>query len=178
MTVVVKANPSSASVVPGELRRVLRGLDPNRPVAPLRKMEDVIVESTGPRRFPMLLLAAFAAVALALAVIGVFGVVSYVVTQRTREIGIRMALGARAGQLVALVVRRSLLPIAIGLALGIGGALASSRLLSSFLFEVQPTDPAVIAGVAALLGTGGLLAAALPARRAAAVDPIVVLKEE
>ena len=178
MTVVVKANPSSASVVPGELRRVLRGLDPNRPVAPLRKMEDVIVESTGPRRFPMLLLAAFAAVALALAVIGVFGVVSYVVTQRTREIGIRMALGARAGQLVALVVRRSLVPIAIGLALGIGGALASSRLLSSFLFEVQPTDPTVIAGVAALLGTAGLLAAALPARRAAAVDPIVVLKEE
>ena len=176
MTVVIKTATRDAPIP--ELRRALRNLDPERPVAAWRTMEDIVVESTGPRRFPMLLLASFAVVALALAVIGVFGVVSYLVTQRTREIGIRMALGARAGQLVGMVVRRALTPIGVGLAVGIAGALASARFVSSFLFEVKPYDPAVLAAVALLLAVAGLAASALPARRAAAVDPLVVLKEE
>jgi putative ABC transport system permease protein len=176
MTVVVKSTVAQAPLA--EMRRALRNLDPDRPVAPWRTMDDVIVESTGPRRFPMLLLAAFAAVALALAVIGVFGVVSYLVNQRTREIGIRMALGARASQLVGAVVRRSLVPVAWGMVLGVAGAMASSRFLESFLFEVTPYDPAVLGAVALLLATSAFVASLVPARRAAAVDPIVVLKEE
>ena len=176
MTIVVKAATAEAPL--NEMRQAVRALDQERPVTPWRRMDEVLVESTGPRRFPMLLLASFAAVALALAAIGVFGVVSYLVTQRTREIGIRMALGARAGQLVGMVVGRALPPIAAGVMLGILGALASGRLLNSFLFEVAPHDPAVLVVVAAMLGAAGLIASALPARRAAAVDPIVVLKEE
>ena len=176
MTVVVKS--SSAAAPLGDIRRALRDLDPDRPVAPLRSMEDIIAESTGPRRFPMLLLGAFAAVALALAVVGVFGVVSYVVTQRTREIGIRMALGARTDQLIRQVVGKSFAPIAVGLLGGLAAALAASRFLSTFLFEVKPYDPVVLAAVALLLGASGALASLVPARRAARVDPIVVLKEE
>lgn len=175
MSVVVKSeSPTTA----GEVRQRLRALDPDRPVAPLRTMDDVIVESTGPRRFPMLLLATFATVSLVLAVIGVFGVVSYLVTQRTREIGIRMALGARAGALTRMVIAGALAPIAAGVLVGLGGALGTSRLLGSFLYEVKPNDPGVLVAVAAVLGASGLMAAVVPARRAAAVDPLVILKEE
>jgi putative ABC transport system permease protein len=176
MTVVVKSAGDRAPV--GEIRQALRALDPDRPVAPPRGMDEILIESTGPRRFPMLLLGAFAAVALVLAIIGVVGVVSFLVTQRTREIGIRMALGARHGQLVGMIVRRSFVPIGAGLVAGVAGALGSSRLLASFLFNVEPTDPAVLSAAAALLGASGVCAALVPARRAAAVDPIVVLKEE
>jgi putative ABC transport system permease protein len=176
MHVVVRS--ATATVPAAEVRRALRSLDSERPVAPLRSMDDVILESTGPRRFPMLLLSAFAGVAVALAVIGVFGVVSYVVSQRTREMGIRIALGAQSSQLVVQVVRRALAPVAAGVALGTAGAVASSRYLSSFLFEVNPHDPLVLALVALTLGASGTVASLLPARRAAAVDPIVVLKEE
>jgi predicted permease len=176
MTVVVKATAGSRPA--NEMRRALRALDPERPVDLVRTMDDVVLESTGPRRFPMLLLAAFAFVALALAVIGVFGVVSYVVTQRTREIGIRLALGARTEQLVGMMVGKSFVPIAAGLAIGLAGAVASSRFLASFLFEVKPYDPLVLAAVAMLLGVSGAVASVVPARRAAAVDPMVVLKEE
>jgi putative ABC transport system permease protein len=175
MSVVVKTATASAAA---EVRQRLRALDPDRPVAQLRAMDDVILESTGPRRFPMLLLTAFASVALVLAVIGVFGVVSYLVTQRTREIGIRMALGAPAGTLVRTVVTGTLTPIALGIVAGVAGALATSRFLASFLYEVKANDPTVLVAVAAVLGASGLMAALVPARRAAAVDPLVVLKEE
>ena len=176
MTVVVK---SATDTPPAEgIRRALRGLDPERPVPALRSMNDIILESAGPRRFPMLLLTAFAVVALVLAVIGVFGVVSYLVTQRTREMGIRLALGAQASQLVSLVVGKALIPIAAGLVVGAVAAFASSRLVASFLFEVKPNDPTVVALAVFVLGASGLIASLVPARRAAAVDPIVVLKEE
>jgi putative ABC transport system permease protein len=175
MSVVVKTATASAAA---EVRQRLRALDPDRPVAQLRAMDAVILESTGPRRFPMLLLTAFASVALVLAVIGVFGVVSYLVTQRTREIGIRMALGAPAGTLVRTVVTGALTPIALGIVAGVAGALATSRFLASFLYEVKANDPTVLVAVAAVLGASGLMAALVPARRAAAVDPLVVLKEE
>ena len=176
MTVVVKSAPGSQST--DQIRRALRALDPERPVALLRTMDDVIQESTGPRRFPMLLLAAFASIALALAVIGVFGVVSYVVTQRSREIGIRMALGARAGTLIRMVVAATFAPIGAGVLVGVAGALMTSRFLGSFRYDVKAYDPAVLVAVASVLGFSGLVAAMVPARRAAAVDPLVVLKEE
>jgi len=138
----------------------------------------VIEESIGSRRFPMLLLTLFAAVALAIAVVGVYGVVSYLVSQRTREIGIRMALGARAAQVIGLVLQRSLLPIGAGLAVGIAGSVAASRLLATLLYRVEPGDPAVLGAIVVLLGASAIAACLVPARRAASVDPLVVLREE
>ena len=153
-------------------------IDPGSPVSRIQSMERVVMDSTGQRRFPMLLLSLFSAVALVLAAIGVYGVVSYVVSQRTREIGIRMALGARAAQVTGMVMRRSLLPITAGMALGVLGALIASRLLTSLLYEVKPGDPLVLSGIVALLGASAAIACFVPARRAASVDPLVVLKEE
>jgi putative ABC transport system permease protein len=137
-----------------------------------------VEQSIGSRRFPMLLLSVFSAVALLLAVVGVYGVVSYVVSQRAREIGIRMALGARAAQVVALVMGRALKPIGFGLAAGFAGALLATRLLESLLFEVRPHDPLVLATIVVLLGVSAALATLVPARRAAGVDPKSVLKED
>jgi ABC-type antimicrobial peptide transport system permease subunit len=126
----------------------------------------------------MLLLALFSGVALILAAIGVYGVVSYVVSQRMREMGIRMALGARAGQVIRLVLQRSLLPIGAGIAAGIGASLAASRLLGALLYQVDPGDPAVLGSIVLLLGATAVVACLVPATRAASVDPLVVLREE
>jgi ABC-type antimicrobial peptide transport system permease subunit len=117
-------------------------------------------------------------IGLLLASIGVYGVLAYYVSQRTREIGVRAALGASRRQLASMVVRQSMLPIAAGVILGVAGSLASGRLLQQFLFEVSPGDPQVIATIAALLIGVGLLASWLPARRAAAIDPLVALRDE
>jgi len=141
-------------------------------------MADVLEESIGSRRFPMLLLSVFSGVALLLAIVGVYGVVSYIVSQRAREIGIRMALGARAAQVVKMVIGRSLRPIAVGLAAGFLGALLASRLLESLLYEVRPHDPLVLGTILLVLGGSAVAASLIPARRAASVDPLMVLKEE
>jgi putative ABC transport system permease protein len=162
---------SAASV-----RAALSRIDPELPVSRIRTMEQVLEQSLGSRRFPMLLLGIFSAVALALAVIGVYGVVSYLVSQRAREIGIRVALGARRRDVVGLIVRRATIPIAIGLAAGVFGALASSRLLESLLYQVTPSDPVVLSTIVGILGGAALIATLMPARRAAGVDPLVVLK--
>jgi putative ABC transport system permease protein len=177
MTVTVKSATEPASVLSG-VRASLARIDRDQPVTRVRSMDTVITESIGARRFPMLLLGAFGGVALLLAAVGVYGVVNYVVSQRTREIGIRMALGARAAQVMRLVVGRSMIPIGVGIGVGIGSAIAASRLLTTMLYEVQPGDPWVIAAIAVLLGTSAVMASVIPARRAAAVDPNVVLKAE
>jgi putative ABC transport system permease protein len=126
----------------------------------------------------MLLLALFSGAALVLAAIGVYGVVNYVVSQRTREMGIRMALGARASQVIGLVLQRSLVPVGAGILAGIAGSLAASRLLSALLYQVTPGDPAVLGAIVVLLGASAAAACLVPARRAASVDPLVVLREE
>ena len=162
---------SAASV-----RAALSRIDRELPVSRIRTMEQVLEQSLGSRRFPMLLLGIFSAVALALAVIGVYGVVSYLVSQRAREIGIRVALGARRRDVVGLIVRRAAIPIAIGLAAGVFGALASSRLLESLLYQVTPSDPVVLSTIVGILGGAALIATLMPARRAAGVDPLIVLK--
>jgi putative ABC transport system permease protein len=179
MTITVKTAvpPLSAGAA---VRTALERIDPDQPVSRIRTMEAVVEESIGSRRFPMLLLGLFSGIALVLAAIGVYGVVNHIVAQRTREMGIRMALGARAAQVIRLVLRRSLGPIVAGLAAGAAGSLAAAKTLASsaLLFAVEPGDPGVLVAIVALLGSTAVVACLLPARRAASVDPLVVLKEE
>jgi len=177
MTVVVKTASDPAGFA-AAIRSALQGIDPDLPVARVSTMEAIERNSTGSRRFPMLLLTAFGAVALALAIVGVYGVVSYVVSQRTREIGIRVALGARRGQVLRLVVIGAMKPVLAGLAIGALAAIFASRLLGSLLYEVKPGDPAVIAAIAALLAGAAIAASLVPGARATRVDPISVLRVE
>jgi putative ABC transport system permease protein len=177
MTITVKsiAAPTTLSLA---AKAAVARIDPEQPVSRIRTMEDVVGDSIGGRRFPMLLLAIFSAVALILAAIGVYGVVSYLVSQRTREMGIRVALGARRTQVVTLVVSGSLRPIVAGLIVGVGGAILASGLLSTLLYAVTPSDPVVLAGIVSILGVTATGACWLPARRAASVDPLVALRED
>jgi putative ABC transport system permease protein len=179
VTITIKAAVEPLSIASG-VRAALGRIAPDQPVSRIRTMDAVIEESIGSRRFPMLLLGLFSGVALLLAAVGVYGVVGYIVSQRTREIGIRMALGAPTVQVIWLVIRQSSLPIAAGLAAGVVGSLAAARLLASstLLFRVEPDDPAVLGAIVAILGSSAIAACLVPARRAAAVDPLVVLKEE
>ncbi len=160
------------------LRDVVKRVDPDLPVARVQSMEDVIGSSVNWRETPMRLLTGFAAIGLLLASIGVYGVLAYYVSQRTREIGVRAALGATRRQLATMVIRQSLLPLGAGVALGIAGSLATGRLLQEFLYQVRPGDPQVITAIVILLLGVGLLASWLPARRAAAIDPMVALRDE
>jgi len=157
---------------------VVKRVDPDLPVARVSSMEDVVGSSVNWRTTPMRLLTGFALIGLLLASLGVYGVLAYYVSQRTREIGVRAALGATRGQLASMVIRQSMLPIAAGVVIGVGGSIATGRLLQDFLYQVQPGDPQVIATIVALLFGVGLLASWLPARRAAAIDPMVALRDE
>jgi putative ABC transport system permease protein len=157
---------------------VVHSLDPNQPVVGVQTIDKLMTRSVSMQRFQMLLLALFAAMALLLAAVGIYGVVSYSVAQRTAEIGIRMALGARGSDVLRLVLRQGAGILAGGLALGLGGALAVTRTISTLLFGVQPTDPITFAAVAALLTLVALAAVIAPARRASRVDPLVALRYE
>jgi ABC-type antimicrobial peptide transport system permease subunit len=126
----------------------------------------------------MMLLAAFGAVALALAIVGVYGVVSYLVTQRTREIGIRVALGAKRAQVIRLVLMGAMRPVIAGLVAGAAGAVFASRLLGTLLYDVKPGDPSVVALIAALLAVAAIVASLVPGARATRVDPVTVLRAE
>jgi putative ABC transport system permease protein len=160
------------------MRQVIKQVDPGLPVASVRSMEQVVGLSITWRQTPMRLLMAFAIVGLLLASTGVYSVLAYYVSQRTREIGVRAALGASRQQLAGLVVRQSMLPIVAGVVLGVAGSFASGRLLQELLYQVQPGDPQVIITIVALLLVVGLLASWLPARRAASIDPMVALRDE
>jgi len=176
-TVAVRADGDLAALLPAVRREVL-ALDPELPVYNVKTLEAALDESLSGRKFSLILLGLFAAVALALAAVGVYGVMSYGVVQRTREIGIRMALGARQGDVLRLVVgdafRLSVLGIGIGVALAVG----LSRLLRGMLFGVSPFDPTAYFGLTLVLGLVALIASWLPARRAAQVDPSVALRAE
>jgi len=148
------------------------------PIAGMRTMREVLEESVSQRRFQMLLTSTFALCALLLAGLGVYGVVSYTATQRTREIGIRVAFGARTPELCAMVLRQGMTPVVVGLILGVVGALACGRLLQSLLYEVKPHEPWIIAVVIAAVLLTATLACYFPARRAARIDPMVALRCE
>jgi putative ABC transport system permease protein len=141
-------------------------------------LEQTLSDSVAPRRFNMLLLGIFAFIALALATVGIYGVMAFSVTQRTHEIGIRMALGAERRDVLGLVVREALRLTLVGILLGVAGAWALTRLLTSFLYAVRPTDPLTFSLVPAGLVAVAILASYVPARRAAKVDPMVALRYE
>jgi len=169
----------------GDPRQVARSVeaavhrvDPDQAVSDIRTMDTVFSDSVASPRFQATLLLVFAGLALALAVIGVYGVVSYSVSQRTNEIGIRFALGAASADVVRLVLREALALAAIALAVGLAGSLALTRVLQTLLFEITPTDPATLASVCIVILAVSALAAILPARRATRVDPMIALRYE
>jgi putative ABC transport system permease protein len=177
MTLVVRTDGDPMKLA-GPVRNAIWGLDADLPVADVKPMESYLGDSVARRRFNATLLGSFAALALLLAAVGLYGVVSYSVVQHTREFGIRMALGASAKRVQRGVLRESLILAGLGVGAGIVGALALTRLLEGLLYEVSATDPAVFVGIAVLLTLVALLAAYLPSRRATRVDPMEALRYE
>jgi putative ABC transport system permease protein len=174
---VVKTDVEPSSLA-AAVRKTVWELDKDQPVSDVRTMEEVLSESIARQRFSTLLLAIFAGLALALAAVGIYGVMSYAVAQRTREIGIRMALGAQAGVVLRLMMRQGLKLASAGVVLGLAGALLLTRLMSSLLFGVSATDPLTLATISLMLVGVALLASYIPARRAAKVDPLIALRHQ
>jgi putative ABC transport system permease protein len=177
MSLVVRAADRPAALVESVRAAVLR-LDPNLPIYGVTTMADHMAEQRGGDTIMAKIMAVLAAVALVLAVVGVYGVMAYSISQRTREMGIRMALGAQRGTVRALVMRQGTALAAVGIACGVGIALLVTRGLATFLYGVSPFDPVVFGGVALLLLLASLGATWLPARRATQIDPITALRAE
>ena len=177
MGFVIKAKGDAASLS-SAVRKELAEIDRAQPVYAIQPMENLLRTSVAQRRFIMLLLGSLSAIALTLAMVGIYGVISFSVSERTQEIGIRMALGARASDVLRMVLGQGMRVALIGIVIGLGAAFALTRLLSSMLFEVSATDPRTFSIVAALLGGVAFFACYLPARRATKVDPLVALRYE
>jgi putative ABC transport system permease protein len=160
------------------VRKEVQGIDMDQPIAAVRTMEDWVDSAVAAPRYRTVLLGLFALVALVLASTGIYGVMSYSVTQRTHEIGVRMALGARQLDVLKLVVRQGMTLVVIGVALGLAGAIALTRVMSTLLFEVTEKDPATFAAVATLIAVIAFVACYIPAWRATKVDPLVALRYE
>jgi len=177
LTIAVRTRNDPLAMVPSA-RAELAAIDRDLPIDSVHTMDDLVGRSTAERRFTMLLLAAFAAVAVVLAAIGVYGVLAYLVTQRTQEIGVRLAMGASPADVVRLFVREGAAVSAIGVAVGLALAIAAARVLTSLVFGVSTTDPLTFAGVAVALALVALATSYVPSRRAARVDPAVALRTE
>ncbi len=177
MFVVVRTDGDPLAMT-AAIRQAVAAVDPDQPVSDVRSMEQRVSTSLGPRRFNMLLLALFAVVALALSAIGIYGVVAYAVTERTHEIGVRLALGARGRDVVAMVVGQGVAPAIAGAVLGMAAAAMLTRLMSSLLYDVTATDPLTFGAVSLVLLLVAIGAAWLPARRATTVDPLIALRSE
>ncbi|TFG37752.1 MAG: FtsX-like permease family protein [Candidatus Aminicenantes bacterium] len=160
------------------LREAVAEADPNLPLAGVQTMQSRVSASVAQPRFYALLLALFALLALALSGIGIYGILAYTVTQRSREIGVRRALGAERNDILGMVLKQGLLLTVIGVAIGWVGAYAATRLLKSLLFGVEPRDPLTFAIIPLILGLVALVACYLPARRATRVDPMIALRYE
>jgi len=173
---LVIRTPASISTIAPLVRSAVNDIDRNQPVGAISAMEDLIAASVAPRRLNLGLVIAFAVIALVLTAAGLYGVMSYLVAQRTREIGVRMALGATRSSVLQLVLRQAGVMTGAGIAIGLVGALAATRFLATLLFGVTTRDPFVYVSVAALLGVVALLAAAIPSSRATKVDPITALR--
>lgn len=174
---VVRTRSEPSSVMPG-IREAVRQVDPHLPLGDVLTMEQVKQRSMLWATQPTWVVGAFAAVAALLAALGLYGVLAHAVTQQRREIGIRMALGARPGDVLSHVLRNAVTMLAVGLAGGLAGAYALTRVLKSVLFQVSPLDPVAVTVACILMTLVGLLAAWIPARHAARVDPMAVLRDE
>jgi putative ABC transport system permease protein len=177
MSLVARSQQGTGAVA-SAVRAEVRKLDPALPIDSVQPLEEVVSESVAEPRFRALLLTAFATAALALAAIGLYGLISYSVAQRTREIGIRVALGARPAQVVGPIVREGMTVAVIGVGFGLLGSLAATKVIAAFLFGIEATDPLTFGAVAALLLLVALLASYIPSRRALQVDPLVALKAD
>jgi predicted permease len=175
-SIIARGSTDPATLASG-MRTALASLDPEVP-ASIRTMDQIVSNSLDSRRFSLVLLAAFAAVALGLATTGIYGVVSYTVTQRSQEVGIRIALGAQSGDVLRLVIGQGMLPVLTGIATGLAASLALTRLMTGLLFGIEATDPATFALVASALFAVALVACLVPATRAARVDPMISLRAE
>jgi putative ABC transport system permease protein len=171
----VRTATDPQSLIPA-IRRELRSVDPSFPITQIRTMEEIVGDSLSQRRFNTTLLGLFAFVAVALAAVGIYGVMSYTVSQRTREVGIRMALGAGQSDIIRLVTSSGARLAALGVAIGVVAAVMLTRLISGLLFGVTATDPMTFVLTAILLAAVTLLASYIPSRRAAGVDPIAALR--
>jgi putative ABC transport system permease protein len=170
------------TMTPGALtepvRRAIGGVDSNLALGQVRTLQDILDRAAAQMAFTMVLLAIAAGVSLALGVVGIYGAMSYIVTQRTGEIGVRLALGAEPGSVVRLIVRQGGIVAVAGITVGLAAALAGGRLIESLLYGVSPRDPGVLAGTTAVLLCVALLACWLPARRAALLNPLDALRTE
>jgi putative ABC transport system permease protein len=177
MSLVVRAQIPITSLT-GAIRSAVRSVDPGQPVYSVKTMDQVVSDSLSSSRLVSWLFGSFAAIALVLAVTGIYGVISFLVAQRTKEFGVRTALGARPGDLLKDVLSKGMLLVGVGLVLGVVGALAVTRILSRMLFGVTPTDLPTYIAVSVILAAVALAACAVPARRAMRVDPIETLRYE
>jgi putative ABC transport system permease protein len=177
MTVVIRTGGDPLALA-GASREAIRSIDPNQPVANVETVSGLVARSIAQPRANSLIIATFASVAVMLAMIGIFGLVAHDVAQRTRELGIRLALGEQPSGIRALVIGDGFKLVLIGLVLGIPAALAAGRWLSSLLFNISPADPVTLLAAAATLVVVSLVACAIPARRATRIDPIATLRSE
>jgi putative ABC transport system permease protein len=177
MDLIVKSRIEKASLT-SSIRSVLKSIDRNQPISSISTMDQLLRDSVGSRRVTLILLGIFSALALVLAGIGIYGVISYSVAQRTQEIGIRMALGARREDVMRMILLQGARIAATGLAAGMTAAFVLTRYLEKLLFSVSPGDPATFAIVALVLALVALLACYIPARRTLRVDPLTALRYE
>jgi ABC-type antimicrobial peptide transport system permease subunit len=177
MSLVVRSTVDPLSHV-SSIRSTIREIDPAVPIFDVRALDDLLSDSFGSRRFNMYLLGCFAAAAAVLSCVGLFGVLAYLVAQRTRDIGIRLALGARRGNVMAMIASRGMRLALSGAVLGLVAAFAAARLMKSLLFSVSPWDPLTFVAVPVLVCIVALIACYVPARRASRVDPLTALRSE
>jgi putative ABC transport system permease protein len=177
LSLVVRTNSEPSALV-GAVRNEIRAVDKGIPIYNVKTLDDVVAISAAPRRTPMLLMSSFAGVAMLLAMLGIYGVTAYYITQRTHEIGVRIALGAQMRDVIKLVLTRGVIFALVGIALGVVGAFGLTRYLTTLLFGVPPIDLMTFILVAVLLVVVALLACVIPARRAAKVDPLIALRYE